>query len=91
LNHIPLQKLTWRIPVRTLRNLRVKNTTLILDEVIGRCLGMDGEVGGLGAVTLADLVSLLLHGPDIVGAVAGLDGAFGEECGVWVGVSSRVG
>jgi hypothetical protein len=50
---------------------------------------MDSEVCGLAA--LAQLVSLLLHRSDIVGAVAGLVGAFGEECGVWVCVASGVG
>lgn len=50
---------------------------------------MDSEVCCLAA--LAQLVSLLLHGSDIVGAVAGLDGAFGEECSVWVCVAAGVG
>lgn len=50
---------------------------------------MDSEVCGLAA--LAQLVSLLLHGSNIVGAVAGLDGAFGEEGGVGVCVASGVG
>lgn len=89
MHHIPLQKLTGRIPIRSLRNLRVQNTALVLDEIISRRLGMDSEVCCLAA--LAQLVSLLLHGSDIVGAVAGLDGAFGEECGVWVCVATGVG
>ena len=89
MHHIPLQKLTGRIPIRSLRNLRVQNTALVLDEVISRRLGMDSEVCCLAA--LAQLVSLLLHGSDIVGAVAGLDGAFGEECSVWVCVAAGVG
>ena len=50
---------------------------------------MDGEVSGFAA--LAHLVTLLLHGPDIVGAAAGLDGTFGEEGGVGVGVTTGVG
>jgi len=68
LNHIPLQQLARRVPIRSLRNLRVENTSLVLDEIVSRRLGVDREVGGLAA--LAHLVTLLLHGPDIVGAAA---------------------
>jgi hypothetical protein len=50
---------------------------------------MNGEVCGLAA--LAHLVTLLLHGSDIVGAAARFDGAFGEEGGVGVGVAAGVG
>jgi hypothetical protein len=73
-----------------LRHLRVKNTALVLDKIVSRCLSMDGEVRSLGAA-LSQLVALLLHGSDIVGAVAGLDGAFGEERRVGVCVAAGVG
>jgi hypothetical protein len=88
LNHISLQQLARRVPIWSLGDLRVENATLIFDEVVRRRLSMDGEVGGLA---LAELVTLLLHGSDIVGAVAGLGGAFGEEGGVWICVTSGVG
>jgi hypothetical protein len=48
---------------------------------------VDREVCGLA---LAHLVTLLLHGPDIVGAAACLHRAFGEEGGVWVCVAAGV-
>ena len=89
LNHIPLQELARRVPVRTLRDLGVEDASLILDEVVSRGFSVDGEVGRLAA--LAHLMTLLLHGSDIVGAAACLDGAFGEEGRVWVGVAAGVG
>lgn len=73
LRHIPQQKLARRVPVRALSSLRIENARLILDEIVSRRLGVDSEVGGLGAVALADCVTLLLLGSDVVGAVAGLD------------------
>jgi len=51
---------------------------------------MNGEIRSL-SIAFADGVTLLLLGSDVVGAVAGLDGAFGEEGGVWVCVSAGVG